>query len=220
MGRLRRLENVPLGPCGAEGTCRARSRAELQECGARCGARWAAGSSVWKVRELVVPTVALEAAWREAHVEWGPGAHEDGFGLEPSDDVTSAEGFAEWVTRLVQAGELHHGPRCTYRWIVEDGNVLGGIAVGHQLDEFRLHARGQVGYGLRPSARGRGLGSWALKQMLNEMCDVGLKRVLLVCADDNVPSVKTIERCGGILEDVRLTDLGHARRYWIDLGTG
>jgi predicted acetyltransferase len=171
------------------------------------------------VLELVVPTVALEAAWRESHAEWGPGAHEDGFGLEPSDEVTSAEGFADWVNRLGQAGHAPHGQRSTYRWIVEDRSVLGGIGVGHQLNEYQMHARGQVGYGVRPSARGRGVATWALGQMLNEVRDVGLKQVLVVCADHNLASVKTIERCGGVLEDVRLTDLGLARRYWMDLAT-
>ena len=169
--------------------------------------------------DLVVPTVALEAAWREAHTEWGQGAHEDGFGLEPSDDGTFPEGVARWVNRLVHDWDTPHGPRCTYRWIVEDGNVLGGIAVGHQLNEFRLHARGQVGYGVRPSARRRGVATWALGQMLTTMREVGLTRLLVVCADNNVVSAKTIERCGGILKDVRMTDLHLARRYWIDLNT-
>ena len=55
--------------------------------------------------------------------------------------------------------------------------------------------------------------------MLTTMREVGLTRLLVVCADDNVVSAKTIERCGGILEDVRMTDLHLARRYWIDLNT-
>ncbi|MEU4715850.1 hypothetical protein AB0F73_19625 [Micromonospora purpureochromogenes] len=37
--------------------------------------------------ELIAPTVHLHAAWLEAHDEWGPGVHEDGFGLLPSDEV-------------------------------------------------------------------------------------------------------------------------------------
>lgn len=170
--------------------------------------------------ELVVPTVALEVSWRAAHAEWGPGAHEDGFGLDPADDIALADGFEGWVRRRVQAATVPDGPRCTYRWIVEDGAVLGGIAVGHQLDDFRLHARGQVGYGVRPSARGRGVATWALAKMLDALSEVGLTRVLVVCAEDNVTSARVIERCGGVLEDVRLTDLGRARRYWIGLNAG
>lgn len=177
--------------------------------------RPSAATSLALMLELVVPALALEAAWREAHAEWGPGAHEDGFGLQPSDDVASAEGFAEWVSRLHS-----DAARCTYRWILEGGSVLGGIALGHRLDDFRLHARGQVGFGVRPSARSRGVATWALGQMLNEARATGLVRVLLVCADGNVGSAKTIERCGGVLEDMRLTDLGLARRYWIDLDAG
>jgi predicted acetyltransferase len=41
--------------------------------------------------------------------------------------------------------------------------------------------------------------------------------VLITCAVDNTASVKTIERHGGVLEDVRDTELGTARRYWIKI---
>lgn len=48
--------------------------------------------------ELVAPTVRLHSVRLEAHDEWGPGRHEDGFGLGPSDEVGSRDGFAAWVT--------------------------------------------------------------------------------------------------------------------------
>ncbi|MFE0590768.1 GNAT family N-acetyltransferase [Micromonospora echinospora] len=170
--------------------------------------------------ELVAPTVRLHAAWLDAHREWGPGLHEDGFGLQPSDEVDSPAGFAAWVARLVDqpdptalsdAGR----PRCTHRWIVEDDRVLGGIALRHAPDELLLRVAGHVGYGIRPSARRRGLATWALGRMLDEARGLGLDRVLIICAADNIASAKTIERCGGVLEDVRDTDLGATRRYWI-----
>lgn len=50
--------------------------------------------------ELIAPTLRLETAWRAAHEEWGPGVHEDGAGLQPTDDVDPPEGFARWVARL------------------------------------------------------------------------------------------------------------------------
>ena len=34
------------------------------------------------------------AAWLKARDGWGPGVHEDGFGLRPSDEVDSPAGFA------------------------------------------------------------------------------------------------------------------------------
>jgi predicted acetyltransferase len=172
--------------------------------------------------ELIAPTVGLHAAWLEAHHEWGPGVHEDGFGLHSSDEVDSPAGFAAWVARLtaqsdpakpVDAGRVH----CTYRWIVEDNRVLGAITLRHELND-RLMQLGHIGYGIRPSARRRGLATWALGRMLGEAQVLGLDRVLIVCEAGNVASAKTIERHGGVLEDVRDTEHGPVRRYWIKTG--
>ena len=169
--------------------------------------------------ELIAPTTRLHTAWLEAHAEWGPGQHEDGFGLNPSDEVDSPAGFAAWVARLTDepdAAKPGGAARCTYRWIVENDRVLGGIALRHGGGDHVLWA-GHLGYGIRPSARGRGLATWAVGRMLDEARVLGLDRVLAVCAVDNVASVKTIERCGGVFEGIRDTRFGPARRYWIEL---
>jgi predicted acetyltransferase len=174
-----------------------------------------------RVPELIAPAARLHTAWLEAHDEWGPGVHEDGFGLHPADEVDSPAGFAAWVARLadesdpakaVEAGRV----LCTYRWIVEGDRVLGGIALRHEFNDFVLRL-GHIGYGIRPSARRRGLATWALGRMLDEARVLGLDRVLIICEVDNVASAKTIERHGGVLEDVRDTEHGTVRRYWIEI---
>jgi len=43
--------------------------------------------------------------------------------------------------------------------------------------------------------------------------ELGIDRVLVTCEQDNPASARTIERCGGVLEDERRT----LRRYWIEL---
>ena len=105
---------------------------------------------------------------------------------------------------------------CTYRWIVKGDRVLGGIALRHGFSDFVQWA-GHIGYGIRPSARRCGLATWALGRMLDEARVLGMDRVLVVCAADNIASVKTIERHGGVLEGIRDTKLGPARRYWITI---
>ncbi|MEU0486933.1 GNAT family N-acetyltransferase [Streptosporangium sp. NPDC006013] len=171
--------------------------------------------------ELITPTTHLHSAWLEAHHEWGPGLHEDGFGLGPSDEVDSPDGFATWVARLaeesdpakpVETGRMS----CMYRWIVEGDRVHGGIALRHGLNDYVLQF-GHIGYGIRPSSRQRGLATWALGRMLDEARALGLDRVLIVCEVDNLASVKTIEHNGGVLEGVRDTEYGPARRYWIKI---
>ncbi|GAB1645714.1 GNAT family N-acetyltransferase [Krasilnikovia sp. MM14-A1259] len=169
--------------------------------------------------ELILPTTRLHAAFLDCRDDWGPGLHEDGFGLGADDDVDSPDGFAAWVhqrTRLThRAGtpcppEMHGSPR----WIVEDGRVLGGIALRHYFhDRF-----GHIGYGVRPSARRRGLASWALGQMLAEArAALGLDRVLIPCLAHNIASARTIERNGGVLEGIRHNGHNLVRRYWINL---
>lgn len=171
--------------------------------------------------ELVAPSVELRESWLESFEEWG-GAHQDGAGLWEDDEVESPEGFARWVERLrkqavqsipVDPGRVH----ASYWWIVEEQTYLGAISLRHELNDFLLDAGGHIGYGVRPSARRRGLATWALGETLDRARELGLARVLVTCDDSNVASARTIEGNGGVLEDVRTTTLGLTRRYWIDL---
>lgn len=172
--------------------------------------------------ELISPTVRLRDTWLASRDEWGRGVHQDGSGLHLDDDIDTVAGFAAWVGRLLAASdyEIPAGEgrvHATYWWIVEDDTYLGSIALRHVLTDFLLRAGGQVGYGIRPSARGRGLAAWALQAVLPEARALGIDRVLVTCDDTNLASARTIEKSGGVLEDVRDTELGRTRRYWIQL---
>jgi predicted acetyltransferase len=78
-----------------------------------------------------------------------------------------------------------------------------------------LRAGGHIGYGIRPSVRGRGLATWALPSVLVRTPALGLRKVLGTCGDSNLASARVIEKAGGVLEDVRETELGLTPRYWI-----
>ena len=161
--------------------------------------------------QLIAPTTLLHGPWLEAHTEWGPGLHEDGFGLAPTDEVGSPDGFATWVARLTGESD-----RNTYRWIVEGDQVLGGIALRHEFTDYVRWA-GHIGFGIRPSARRRGVAAWALGEMLGEARILGMDRLLVVCATNNTASARTIERLGGEFEKIGDTRFGPVRRYWITI---
>jgi predicted acetyltransferase len=76
-----------------------------------------------------------------------------------------------------------------------------------------VERNGHVGYGVRPSARERGVATWALARMLAEARLLGLREVLAVCEQGNAASAHTIERAGGVLEEVRRTEHGAALRF-------
>jgi predicted acetyltransferase len=169
---------------------------------------------------LIEPTTAVHSAWLDAHLDWGPGRHEDGFGLVPSDEVISPGGFSTWVARLLSESGLSParsdtGPRGIYRWIVDGDTVVGGIALRTGAHPSIPHA-GHIGYGIRPSARGRGIATWALGQILEVAREYGIDRVLLICEDDNRASATTIQRNGGVTERSDGRE-GRLSRYWIAL---
>lgn len=171
--------------------------------------------------ELVAPHTSFYPSFAESHREWD-GTHQDGAGLSPDDDVASPEGFDAWVRRLAEAEratETNGIVPCTYRWITEGSRYVGAIAFRHYLTPALLNSGGHIGYGVRPSDRGRGAASWALHELCARLAAQGEPdRVLLTCDDANTASARTIERCGGLLEDVRVDGNGrHFRRYWIEV---
>lgn len=93
---------------------------------------------------------------------------------------------------------------------------MWGIALRHESAQD-VDVLGHVGYGLRPSARGRGLAAVALQEILGVAKARGMNRVLLACFVDNVSSVRTIERCRGVLDRTVVTAQGEVGRYTINI---
>jgi predicted acetyltransferase len=173
------------------------------------------------VPELIAPTSRLYDAWLDSRDDWGRGVHQDGAGLRPGDDVETAEGFAAWVRKLLRESDpafpvADDWVHCTYWWIVEGDTVLGAISLRHELNDFLLRGGGHIGYGVRPSARRRGVAALALGEVLRYAKTLGLEQVLVTCNVVNNASRRTIEHHGGVLEDIRDTEIGRVRRYWVN----
>jgi predicted acetyltransferase len=89
-------------------------------------------------------------------------------------------------------------PHTTY-WLVERGVVVGVANMRHRLTDALRREGGHIGYGVRPTARGRGFAHDLLRGALARARLRGLSEVLLTCGKDNVASVKTIVGGGGEL---------------------
>ncbi|MCR6032908.1 GNAT family N-acetyltransferase [Nocardioides sp. zg-579] len=98
-----------------------------------------------------------------------------------------------------------------------DGEIVGRLSVRFALNDWLAAYGGHVGYGVRPAHRRRGYATEILRQSLVLARAGGVDRVLVTCDDDNLASAATIERCGGVLEDVREQpgEPVAKRRYWI-----
>ncbi|MEP7192666.1 MAG: GNAT family N-acetyltransferase [Actinomycetota bacterium] len=101
-----------------------------------------------------------------------------------------------------------------------EGQIVGRVSIRHELNTYLAQFGGHIGYGVRPGFRRRGYATDILRQSLAVAASIGLDRVLVTCDVDNVGSAGTIERCGGVLENVVLVEGSvPRRRYWVETGS-
>lgn len=96
--------------------------------------------------------------------------------------------------------------------------IVGRVSIRHTLTPVLLRVGGHIGYVVVPEFRRRGYATEMLRQSVEIARQrLGILRVLVTCDDDNIGSMKTIEKNGGVLENaVSGPDLlKPKRRYWI-----
>lgn len=169
--------------------------------------------------ELRALQVEDEAEARAAHAELAA----EGFDFLPFHEPSEP-----WAAYLERIERLSHGDGLASELVpwtdlygVIDGVVVGRVSVRHRLTEGLLHVGGHIGYGVRRAYRRRGYATELLRAGLRIAHGLGVDPALVTCDDDNVGSAACIERCGGVLEDVRpTTDGSPKRRYWVPTGVG
>jgi len=165
----------------------------------------------------VRPTVDLSESWWAMVDEFGGETiHGSSFRAADRDllrDPVAFEEWVDWVGRMERhdVGLPPGRVPSSHRWIVEDGRVVGTIALRHELNASLLAEGGHIGYAVAPGSRRRGVASAALGLALRMAARRGIDPVLVTCDDDNIASARTIESQGGVLEDVR----DGIRRYWV-----
>lgn len=108
-------------------------------------------------------------------------------------------------------------PHSTY-WLVHGTEVLGVSSLRHRLNDRLRIEGGHIGYGIRPSARGKGMGTLILRLTLAEAARRGIDRVLLTCARANAASSAVIAANGGKLESEEfIASRGEVvQRWWVE----
>jgi predicted acetyltransferase len=166
--------------------------------------------------KFIIPNESHKSQWEEIIAEWDDTRKRPRILFQPS--------FEEFINRIGQLSrwddkEKQVAKSSVFLLIDETvERILGCLWLRHHID-FPIDREygGHIGYGIRPSARGKWYATEMLQLWLQEAKKLWIDRILITCDDDNIASAKVIEANGGILEKCMEKDGVKMRRYWINL---
>jgi len=169
--------------------------------------------------KLIKPTLELESEFFAMVEEFKAEGKDiiEGIG---SIDIENFKDSVKQAKEHIKGIGLPEGwvPASTY-WLICQNRIIGTCNLRHELNDFLREFGGHVGYSIRPSERGKGLGTLMLGLLLEKAKGLGIERLLATCDDNNIASARVIEKNGGKLTDKVAKDNSEVliRRYWIDL---
>lgn len=150
---------------------------------------------------LVRPTLEHKEkalAYRQEHFDHGENI------INGSELLDKTEFYEEWL----QSIKNNENPETVNpEWVVTDtffavdeqDEIVGIIDLRHTLNDF-LKDFGNSGYSVRPSQRQKGYATEMLRVLLDVARQAGLTELHLSVEKDNIPSIKTIVKNGGVYE--------------------
>lgn len=127
--------------------------------------------------------------------------------------------FEDWLKGTRDLETVAEEPFVTQDvwFLFRDDTIVGACTLRHSLNAYLLAVAGQIGYGVHPEEREKGYATYMLKEMLRYAKTLRIRKILVTCAVGNTASEKTIEKCGGILENIMEDGESQVARYWFHL---
>lgn len=165
--------------------------------------------------KLLSPSRDYETAFASMARDWRDHDN-DRYGLALDD-------FSAYMSRLEALRQPDRVPPgwvpSTEFWLEnDDAQIVACVRLRLQLTPALEIEGGHIGYDVRPSFRRRGFGTAALRLVLPEARARGLLRARLTADAENLPSIRIIERNGGMLSGQAISaktgKLIH--QYWLE----
>lgn len=161
---------------------------------------------------------APRAALAEFLSDFAPGE------LGPRDFAESkgyhgVDGFVDFWTRLARGPWPELGLVRTDALVLMRGERVAGEALLRYDVTPQLAVNGgNIGYTVRPDDRNRGYATMLFRAALARAAAAGIERALLTVRVDNAPSLRVVEKCGGVaFDEVPFEETVH-RRFWVPTG--
>lgn len=132
--------------------------------------------------------------------------------------------FEQWLEDLEKNKDERNLPEdySTHTFYVavdENEKIVGAIGLRWKEVPVLMDFGGLIGYGVRPTERGKGYATQMLKLGLEKFNQTDKDKILITSKDFNIPSKRVIEKNGGIYESSYYNnDDGYTYlRYWVNL---
>lgn len=167
---------------------------------------------------LEFPNISHKSAYLDMLAEWKWSTEFEQWHVSPGA-LFRGNSFEEFLQIAEDDITVNHRwVPATLFFLMDGEQILGGIQIRHSIDSPLLRESWwHIGYGIRPSERRKWYATEMLRLALIEAQKLGLDRVMLGCNDDNVGSIRTIEKNGGIFERYTEHEGKKARVYWVGL---
>jgi len=166
--------------------------------------------------KLITPSKDYSSSWQQAIQEFlDEGV--DGFWNYP-EKVSTIDKYLQDIEKMQKGLDLPNGfvPASTF-WLIDKNKFIGHVNIRHELNKKLSKVGGHIGYAIRPTERRKGYGSRILTLVLPKTAELGIKKALITCYDDNLASAKIIEKNGGVFQDTNLAEGKIVKRYWVPI---
>lgn len=158
--------------------------------------------------------VAPDTKYKESYLDAVREFQQEGLSWHTETDLeVLEENFEQFVDALLNK------PGETTFWAIINDEFAGKISIRHELTPALRIVGGNIGYDVSPKFRKQGVATEMLRKIIPYAKSLGLIEALITCNDNNVGSIKAIEKNGGVLKEKKQLALGKPlkRYYWIPL---
>lgn len=154
---------------------------------------------------LVLPSSEYERSYRAYIDELGD---EERYPFQLDLEHIDFHALLQRLNNFTQGIDIPSGyvATSTY-WLVDGPNLIGVSSLRHTLNDRIKECGGHIGLGIRPSHRGRELGTTLLSLTLDKARELGIREAHIHCHKSNPASARMIVRNGGVLHsDIKIGD--------------
>jgi len=156
-------------------------------------------------------------AYRQEYIDYGEK-------INGSSGFINYENYDDWLEKIFAQKKNEcssiNTPATTYFTIRKrDNKIIGSIQLRHHLTDELEKYGGHVGYGIRPSERGKGYGTQQLALILAKAKALGLSQIMISYYKGNKASARVIVKNGGIFVGEGFNEAKGrvTETYWIDI---